>query len=432
MPTVSVISAWHGETGSLLVDYYRSVEGGLAEVISIDNACPPATADALREMTEHLCGVYVRNEENKGFAAANNQGYARATGDIIIFLNSDVAPLGPWLHQVIHDVREGAIYGPSLQYQLVAGRHLPYIEGWCVAATRETWEKISGEWKQMEGTEEDIARWTRIGDPWDALSYPGPYWEDNDLCFRALQAGISLIQTAWAIQHKGGQTAGPVLNHGASFAQNERTFTDRVLAAFGPLKLKPGAWTDVYARYMQHLHTPSDIQHHLPLLYSLARGNVVELGTRTGVSTAALLAGVEAHGGRVWSVDIDPCGHLYAGHPQWSFVQGDSRSAETLLNVFPIIRGEGDNIDAQIDLLLVDSEHCTEVTSAELALWEPLVRAGGYILLHDPETFPGVRRAINDYRRRRPDLQVTYVLPCNGMAVIRKLPTDKTGAPHGS
>ena len=57
--------------------------------------------------------------------------------------------------------------------------------------------------------------------------------------------------------------------------------------------------TDTFHRYQQHLATPSDIQHHLGLLFSLARGNVLELGTRSGVSTAALLAGVERQGGRV-------------------------------------------------------------------------------------------------------------------------------------
>lgn len=440
MPTVSVISAWHGETGSLLADYYRSVEGGLAEVISIDNACPPATADALREMTEHLCGVYVRNETNLGFAAANNQGYAKATGDIIIFLNSDVAPAGPWLHQTLKDVRDGALYGPSLGYQLVAGRHLPYIEGWCIAGTRKTWERLSHPdmlfkvppattTEDFERIRAEIKAWhdqvtkpiylaerndiqvEYFGSPgpWDACAFPCPYWEDNDLCLRAMQLGIPLIQTAWPIQHKGGQTAGPIIRHGESFARNEYTFTQRVLAAFTtPLS----TWTDTYARYMQYLHTPSDIQHHLPLLYSLARGNVVELGTRTGVSTAALLAGVEARGGRVWSVDLDDCGALFAGHPQWTFIRGDSRDYETTIKV-TITSVDWDGID----LLLIDSEHVYEITQAELVMWERLMKPGARILLHDIETFPGVRRAVAEFCAAH-GWTWTAVLPCHGMAIV--------------
>lgn len=60
----------------------------------------------------------------------------------------------------------------------------------------------------------------------------------------------------------------------------------------------------MFARYQHYYMTESDIQHHLGLLFSLAKGNVLELGTRSGVSTAALLAGVERNGGFVYSVDI--------------------------------------------------------------------------------------------------------------------------------
>lgn len=392
MPTISIITPWHGETGQALAgDYYRAVEGS-AQVVTVDNACPNTTASILSEMTTHLCGEYIRSETNLGFAAGNNAGYAKATGDIIVFLNSDVAPTGPWLDQVAKDVKEGSLYGPSLQAQLVAGRHIPYIEGWCVAGTRATWEALS------------VLKVPSRQGPWDAVCYPGPYWEDNDLCLRALAQGISLVQTAWQIAHKGGQTAGPIIRHAESFAANEATFTQRALAV-----LSTPSFSDMWQRYMQAYHTQSDIQHHLGLLFSLARGNVVELGTRTGVSTCALLAGVETHGGRVWSIDLDDCSALFS-HPQWTFIQGDSRAAMEHME-YQI--GE----DTQIDLLLIDTEHAYEVTTLELHRWYSYMRPGGRICLHDPETFPGVRRAIEEFCQER-GWAVTFVLPCHGMAVV--------------
>lgn len=461
MPTISIVTPFSGETGHLLADFYQAVEH-IDQLIIVDNACPHATATALVELTTHLNGEYIRNEQNQGFAAANNQGYSQAGGDIIIFLNSDVAPAGPWLEQVAHDVRDGALYGPSLASQLVAGRHIPYLEGWCVAATRGTWEGIvnalvlpvakgnvdevdlaqvredirehfgtgrapvvlssqdikaemiapSQNTAPLVSTAEMLMRAGAIG-PWDAPSYPGPYWEDNDLCLRALQQGIALIQTAWPIHHKGGQTAGPIIRHAESFARNERTFTERVLQV-----LKEPAMTPLWQRYMAAYHTPSDINHHIGLLYSLAKGNVVELGTRTGVSTAALLAGVEARGGRVWSVDLQDCSGLFDCE-LWTFIQSDSRNPELPLQV-----------ETPISLLLIDSEHVADVTTAELALWEPHVKEGGHILLHDPETFPGVRRAIENYCAARENLRVTYILPNNGMALIEKLPEHVLGR-HG-
>ncbi len=171
--------------------------------------------------------------------------------------------------------------------------------------------------------------------------------------------------------------------------------------------------TDIYQRYQQHLATPSDIQHHLPLLKALASGNVLELGTRSGVSTVVLLAGVEARGGHVWSVDIEDCSSVAAGHPLWSFIQSDSRNPELPLQV-----------GTPIDLLLIDTEHQYEITQAELALWADYVRPGGTICLHDPETFPGVRRAVQEFCTAR-GWPVTFVLPCHGMAVIERPETPE-------
>jgi glycosyltransferase involved in cell wall biosynthesis len=391
VPKLSIITPWYGDTAeALLADFRAAVRG--AEVIVIDNATPPTTAAALADVAGAEGWVYIRNEQNAGFAGGNNQGYVRATGDVIVFLNSDIAAPPEFLRAVAADVRDGALYGPSLQAQLVGGRWLPYLEGWCVAATVKTWEDL----REAEAFP--------VG-PWDADAFPGPYWEDNDLCYRAALAGISLVQTAWPIQHKGGRSAGGLERHRDSLERNRATFSARVLAQPAP------APTPTTGRYLTECQRDSDIRHHLPLLYSLARGNVVELGTRGGASTQALLAGVERRGGKVLSIDIEDCSAVAAGHPLWAFLQGnstDERTAETAAEWRPI------------DLLLVDSEHTTEQVAAELALWAPHVAPGGTICLHDPETFPGVRRAIEDYTRGRADLAVTYVLPNNGMAVIEK------------
>jgi len=166
----------------------------------------------------------------------------------------------------------------------------------------------------------------------------------------------------------------------------------------------------MFERYQQHYRTQSDIQHHLGLLFSLARGNVLELGTRSGVSTAALLAGVERQGGHVWSVDIEDCSHVAAGHDQWTFIQGSSTD--------PDLTAQKTG-NEPFDLLLIDTEHTFEQSSAELSLWGPHVAPGGTIAMHDPETFPGVRRAAQEFADRM-QWPITFVLPCNGMAIIRR------------
>ena len=170
--------------------------------------------------------------------------------------------------------------------------------------------------------------------------------------------------------------------------------------------------TPTYAAYLQQCATASDIQHHLPLLFSLARGDVLELGTRSGVSTAALLAGVELRGGHVYSVDTDPhSAQVAAGHPQWTFTQGDSTAPQTVATFGNL----------QFTLCLVDTLHRTDHVAAELALWAPHMAPGGTICIHDTETFPGVRVAVDTFCREH-NWPVTYVLPCNGMAVVEVPP----------
>lgn len=397
MTTISIITPWHNGAQALLPDYARAVAGA-DQVIIVDNASDPSDAAILSGWCAEIGGIYIRNEQNTGFAASNNQGYAHATGDVVIFLNSDVAPAGDWLSIVKADVRGDALFGPALQAQIVAGRQLPYLEGWCVAATNKTWEDIACNLTMQLGEPQVIP--PLVG-PWDADTFPTFYWEDNDLSLRALEAEIDLVACAWPIQHKGGQTAGSISKYASIFETNRRTFAERALAYLGDAEHSQSA---AWQRFQQERGTPSDIVEHLDLIFSYAKGTVVELGTRSGVSTAALLAGVERRGGHVTSIDVDPrCAGLYAGHPQWTFRTADSRTA-------PWDGGP-------IDVLLVDTEHVYEVTQAELATWAPRLAPGSVILAHDTETFPGVRRAIQEWCDEQGHTP-RFITRCHGLAVV--------------
>jgi len=149
--------------------------------------------------------------------------------------------------------------------------------------------------------------------------------------------------------------------------------------------------------YGIHLLNPAcDISAHLPLLRYLARGQVLEIGVRAGISTAALLLGAEENGGHVYSVDTDAnCGNVYAGHPLWAFIHGHSRDdAERILRELP-----------QLDLLFIDGDHGREMVLNDLETYGTRVRRGGIILLHDTDFFApghdGVRPAIQEFRQRR-------------------------------
>lgn len=59
----------------------------LDEVIVVDNASADGTADAVGALVP--VATVIRNEHNRGFAAAANQGAEAATGDVVLLLNPD-------------------------------------------------------------------------------------------------------------------------------------------------------------------------------------------------------------------------------------------------------------------------------------------------------------------------------------------------------
>ena len=184
---ISIITPWHN-CPELIPDYAAAVFTsthvwpGLGvyypmQLIIIDNASDAETAEKLKELAtrkvaENNDGVYIRNDENKGFAYANNQGLAAATGDIVVFLNSDVRAHDDW-KDLVAQAKPGTLYSPSYGWRMVDGTPLLYLEGWCLFGHRADFERIGG---------------------WNDKDFPKPYWEDNELCWRASRAGLSLKQ----------------------------------------------------------------------------------------------------------------------------------------------------------------------------------------------------------------------------------------------
>lgn len=165
----------------------------------------------------------------------------------------------------------------------------------------------------------------------------------------------------------------------------------------------------VLSRTAEERQDYPNIHEHLPQLEACAKGVILELGSRDGASTTAFLKGVEEKGGHVFSVDIDSsCAKAWEGHPQWTFIAGDSCD---------IAKVEGTGIPKLLDVLFIDSEHTYERAKKELETWLPRVRPGGLILMHDTESFPGVKKAAQEFIANR-KLSAEWKSNCNGLAVI--------------
>jgi predicted O-methyltransferase YrrM len=123
----------------------------------------------------------------------------------------------------------------------------------------------------------------------------------------------------------------------------------------------------------------SDIGHYLPFMREHAKGVVFEIGVRSGASTAALLLGVEEHHGHLYSVDILDCGSLFRGHPNWTFLQTDSKDTAKVMETIP----------QTIDVLFIDGDHTRDGYTHDLYTYSPFVADGGLIISHDIDPLPG-------------------------------------------
>lgn len=158
-------------------------------------------------------------------------------------------------------------------------------------------------------------------------------------------------------------------------------------------------------------HTPTDIHGHMDRLRELAAGKfVLELGVNTGMSTIAFWAGNPFH---LFSVDIN--------QPRWrpevstpNFCQEDSLTFAQ--------KYENDTTGSLWDVVFIDTSHTMRQTVEELKAYEPKVKPGGCLVLHDTES-PEVALAIKHFlyvldERGRTPTNVERYTHCEGLTII--------------
>jgi len=165
--------------------------------------------------------------------------------------------------------------------------------------------------------------------------------------------------------------------------------------------------------------TPSDIYEHLPRFVDMViesdAQHVIELGTRTGVSTIAWLYALEQTGGRLTSIDIDARPAIGA-HDHWTFIQGDDLDPEITGDLEPA------------EIVFIDTSHFYDQTVRELNVYRWLVKPSGCIVLHDTELphpigaparpmFP-VKTAVLEFCDQE-GLTPEFVPNCWGLGIIR-------------
>jgi len=128
--------------------------------------------------------------ENVGFNRANNTGLFLAGTGAVLSLNNDIRTTAPgWLQLIRDALQPGVLVGAHLRddsHTAVDGRTIPYLDGWCLAGMRDDLLAIGG---------------------WNEDFEEPAYFGDNELCVRAREAGMELVEVPVTLRHIGNYTS---------------------------------------------------------------------------------------------------------------------------------------------------------------------------------------------------------------------------------
>lgn len=174
----------------------------IREIIIVDDASSDGSAD----WVEGYCQgrddlpariIVLENTSNLGFSSTVNKGVLRATGDIVVLLNTDVHPLKHFLNATMPRFENPALFGVGFMDKSIEGSKTVYRGcgvGW--------WER--GMYVHRKGAiDNPHTSWISGGSCAIRRSiflklkgfnevYNPFYWEDIDLSYRAVKAGYQL------------------------------------------------------------------------------------------------------------------------------------------------------------------------------------------------------------------------------------------------
>lgn len=172
------------------------------EIIIIDNASTDETQKELEKLN-YSNFAYIRNNDNLFHSKACNIGYNISKANNVLFLNNDIKIISnynDWTNIIIENCKN-AIIGPTmgqlddkLNFVQEANKQLngnSYMSGWCIAASKNTWNKI------------DLGNGEIFNE-----KYPF-YFNDTELSFRAKRKGVPLKVVSVPVVHFGKVSTNP-------------------------------------------------------------------------------------------------------------------------------------------------------------------------------------------------------------------------------
>lgn len=163
-----------------------------SEIIVIDDASPD---DTVAYLTKHFPQVKVIvNKTNQRFAVSCNNGVKAAHGDIVVLLNSDVAPKPGFLKPLIQHFSDPKVFAVScleIQPDGISGQNRCQFKRGFLIHSAAPIGSGSNCWATGGSSAFNRKKYLELGGM-DPLYKPA-YWEDIDLSWRARQNGFKIL-----------------------------------------------------------------------------------------------------------------------------------------------------------------------------------------------------------------------------------------------
>jgi len=156
LPKISIITPSYNQ-GAYLEDTIQSIIGQNypnVEHILIDGGSTDESLEVIKKYEGHF--AYWQSQKDDGQSDAINQGFRRATGDIVAWLNSD----DQYLPSTLHHVAQASMRGGALDHKIYFGN--------CIKLNTDTHQAKS----------KDVVHWhqTRNIELTDYIIQPSSFW----------------------------------------------------------------------------------------------------------------------------------------------------------------------------------------------------------------------------------------------------------------
>lgn len=184
-----------------VIDYKK----GNVEIIIPDDPSTDTSPEIIKHFIQsikekHIIGKTCSNREkaNSGFSKNVNRGVALATGDILILLNSDVAPHKNFLEPLLKHFEDQKVFGVGCMDEsieegstVLRGRGIASWQRGFLMHSAGKLDKTNTFWISCGSGAFRKSIWDKLGGLNEL--YNPFYWEDVDLSYRAVKAGYTVL-----------------------------------------------------------------------------------------------------------------------------------------------------------------------------------------------------------------------------------------------